>query len=76
MRFVGVAIAPAFLFNIAQCHRQLGNKQEAIKFYRSYLRKVPDAPNAEEVRKLIASLEERDHAGADRDHVLDDDLAW
>ena len=49
---------PAFLFNIAQCHRQLGNNAEAVKFYRSYLRKVPEAPNADEVRKLIGTLEE------------------
>jgi tetratricopeptide (TPR) repeat protein len=29
---------PAFLFNIAQCHRALGHKQEAITFYKSYFR--------------------------------------
>src|SRR5215471_9023085 len=40
---------PAFLYNIAQCYRQLGEKQSAVKFYRSYLRKVPDAPNGDEV---------------------------
>jgi tetratricopeptide (TPR) repeat protein len=48
---------PAFLFNIAQCERQLGKKDEAIKFYRSYLRKMPDAPNRAEVERLIAGLE-------------------
>jgi tetratricopeptide (TPR) repeat protein len=48
---------PSFLFNIAQCHRQLGDKQQAVLFYRSYLRKVPDAPNADEVHRLISSLE-------------------
>jgi len=48
---------PAFLYNIAQCYRQLGDKAEAIKFYRSYLRKVPEAPNREEVKSLVASLE-------------------
>src|SRR5258707_15617719 len=26
----------SFLFNIGQCHRQMGNKQEAIRFYRTY----------------------------------------
>src|SRR5512143_3705253 len=36
---------PAFLFNIAQCYRQLDRKPEAVKFYRSFLRKVPEAPN-------------------------------
>jgi tetratricopeptide (TPR) repeat protein len=48
---------PAILFNIAQCQRQLGNKAEAVKFYRTFLRKVPDAPNAEDVRRLIATME-------------------
>jgi tetratricopeptide (TPR) repeat protein len=48
---------PAFLFNIAQCHRALGQKSEAVSFYRSYLRKAADAPNRGEVERVIASLE-------------------
>ena len=48
---------PTFLFNIAQCQRQLNNKAEAIRFYRNYLIDVPNAPNREEVRQLIAKLE-------------------
>jgi tetratricopeptide (TPR) repeat protein len=48
---------PAFLYNIAQCHRQLDHKSEAVKFYRSYLRNVPDARNRDEVNALVASLE-------------------
>jgi tetratricopeptide (TPR) repeat protein len=48
---------PAFLFNIAQCHRALGHKQDAVTFYRSYLRKSPDAPNREYVQKMITDLE-------------------
>jgi tetratricopeptide (TPR) repeat protein len=48
---------PAFLFNIAQCHRQLGEKPEAVKFYRTYLRKVPAAQNRDEVERIIATLE-------------------
>ena len=47
---------PAFLFNIAQCERQLGELEEAIKFYRSYLRNKPDATNAKEVQKKIDEL--------------------
>jgi tetratricopeptide (TPR) repeat protein len=47
---------PAFLFNIAQCERQLGDFDEAIKFYRSYLRNKPDAGNAKEVQKKIDEL--------------------
>src|SRR5262245_12895186 len=48
---------PSFLFNIAQCHRQLGEKREALVAYRSYLRNLPNAPNAEEVRRIVAQLE-------------------
>jgi tetratricopeptide (TPR) repeat protein len=48
---------PAFLFNIAQCYRQLHNQPEALRFYRTYLRKSPRAQNADEVRELIVTLE-------------------
>jgi tetratricopeptide (TPR) repeat protein len=47
---------PTFLFNIAQCYRQLGNHEKALRFYRTYLIKMPNAPNREEVRQLIAQL--------------------
>lgn len=49
---------PTLLFNIAQCQRQLGQKDDAIKTYRSFLRKVPNAANRGEVEKLIGKLEE------------------
>ena len=48
---------PAFLYNIAQCYRQLGDEVQRDQFYRSYLRKLPDAANADEVRSTISSLE-------------------
>ena len=48
---------PGFLFNIAQCHRQLGQTEEALRVYRSYLRNATNPPNAEEVRGLIARME-------------------
>jgi len=47
---------PAFLFNIAQCERQLGDLDEAIKFYRTYLRNKPDAANKREVERKIDEL--------------------
>jgi tetratricopeptide (TPR) repeat protein len=47
---------PAFLFNIAQCERQLGNLEEAIKFYRTYLRNKPEAGNKREIEKKIDEL--------------------
>jgi tetratricopeptide (TPR) repeat protein len=49
---------PNILFNIAQCHRQLGQSLEAIRVYRSYLRHVPRSPNSEEVRQIVARLEQ------------------
>jgi len=48
---------PAFLFNIAQCHRKLGHTQDAISFYRTYLRRAPNAANRGEVERRIAELE-------------------
>jgi len=48
---------PAFLFNTAQCYRKLGNLQEAVTFYRNYLRKAPASPNRAEVERRIAELE-------------------
>jgi tetratricopeptide (TPR) repeat protein len=48
---------PSLLFNIAQCYRQLNKKEEAIRFYRTYLHEVPDSPNRDSVQQIIASLE-------------------
>ncbi len=46
-----------FLFNIAQCHYRLGAKREALDFYRSYIRRAPNAANRDEVAKRIEELE-------------------
>src|SRR5438046_2871791 len=48
---------PKILFNIGQCYRQLNQKQEAIRLFRSYLHDLPGAPNAEEVRGVIQALD-------------------
>jgi len=50
---------PSMLFNVAQCHRQLGQKRDAVRFYRAYLRDVPAATNRAEVEKLVSDLEEQ-----------------
>jgi tetratricopeptide (TPR) repeat protein len=47
-----------FLFNIAQCHRNLGHLDEAIFSYRKYLTEQPDAENREDVEQQIDDLEE------------------
>lgn len=46
-----------FLYNIAQCHRKIGDAAEALSFYKKYLRERPDAPNRSEVEKRIDELE-------------------
>jgi tetratricopeptide (TPR) repeat protein len=48
---------PAFLYNIAQCHRQLGHAEQAITLYKRYLAASPKASNRAEVEKRIADLE-------------------
>jgi tetratricopeptide (TPR) repeat protein len=50
---------PSFLFNIAQCHRRLGENEAALDFYRKYLRSLPDAPNRADVERTIAELRAR-----------------
>jgi tetratricopeptide (TPR) repeat protein len=50
---------PAFLFNIAQCHRKLGHYKDAIAMYQNYLVGVPDAPNKDVVDSLIKEASER-----------------
>jgi outer membrane protein assembly factor BamD (BamD/ComL family) len=56
---------PIFLFNVGQCHRQLGQKSEAVRFFKTYLAKSPNAPNKNEVMAMINKLEdalEQEHA--------------
>jgi tetratricopeptide (TPR) repeat protein len=49
---------PGFLFNIAQCHRQLGRPERAGFFYRRYLSLSKEEPaNAAMVRELIAEMD-------------------
>jgi tetratricopeptide (TPR) repeat protein len=49
---------PGFLFNIAQCHRQMHNWERAAFFYRRYLDQSPRRPSNEEtVKELIAECE-------------------
>ncbi len=48
---------PVFLYNIAQAHRMAGRPADAAAFYRNYLRKAPDAPNASDVKGWIATLD-------------------
>ncbi|MCA9667675.1 MAG: tetratricopeptide repeat protein [Myxococcales bacterium] len=45
---------PGFLFNIGQCYRREKRHAEALRLYRQYLLKAPDAKNRATVEKLIA----------------------
>ena len=48
---------PAFLFNIAQCYRKLGQDVEALDYYRNYVRRFPTAANRAEVDRRIQEIE-------------------
>lgn len=48
--------APAYLFNIAQCHRKLQNCDRAVFFYERFLDEKPEAANAREVVRWIEEL--------------------
>jgi tetratricopeptide (TPR) repeat protein len=50
---------PALLYNLAQSHRLAGNPEQALHFYRTYLRRVPKAPNKAEIEGRIAALEQQ-----------------
>jgi tetratricopeptide (TPR) repeat protein len=56
---------PAFVFNIAQCHRNLGNSEQAIFFYQRYLSLEPEATNRGVVEDLIVEQQHR----LDQQHV-------
>ncbi len=57
---------PEFLFNIGQCHRNLGNYDEAIFSFRRYLQLVPDADRRPQIEKLIAELRAKKKQAAEK----------
>jgi tetratricopeptide (TPR) repeat protein len=50
---------PDFLFNIGQCHRNLGDYDAAIFSFKRYLKLDPEASNREQVEELISELEDK-----------------
>lgn len=51
---------PGFLFNIAQCHRQLANYERAAFFYGRFVdNSKPEAPNVGLAKDLMADMERR-----------------
>jgi len=45
-----------FLFDIADCYRRLGLRDQARFFYERYLSAAPDAPDREDVEEALAAL--------------------
>ena len=53
-----IKAVPALLFNIAQCHRQLGAMREAATTYKAYLRTAADKdPNRVKAEALLSEVE-------------------
>jgi tetratricopeptide (TPR) repeat protein len=49
---------PAILYNLAQSHRLAGNAEQALRFYKTYLRRAPKGPFKSETESFIAQLEQ------------------
>jgi tetratricopeptide (TPR) repeat protein len=50
---------PEFLFNIAQCQRQLKQYEAAGKSYKAFLASMPHAPNHDAAARLAKEMEDR-----------------
>jgi len=64
-----LATSPLLEFNIALCHERLGERAEALRRYRLYLDRAPQAPNRGAVEEKVARLEkelEADEAARQR----------
>lgn len=53
-RAYALTSAPGLLFNLAQVYRMKKDPEQAVYFYRTYLRLVPNAPNRADVESLLA----------------------
>jgi tetratricopeptide (TPR) repeat protein len=50
---------PDLLYRIGLCYERLGEDQEAVRYYRSFLKEVPDAKERGRIEKQIRVIEER-----------------
>jgi tetratricopeptide (TPR) repeat protein len=50
---------PVTAYNIAVCQEDLKRDAQAIRWYREYLRRAPDAPDKKDVLKTMTALEQR-----------------
>ena len=53
----GIAPSPILEYNMALCYERLGDRSEALRRYRLYLKRVPEAKNRAVVEQKIAQLE-------------------
>ena len=49
---------PALLFNLGQAHRLAGHAAEALRFYKTYLSKLPEAANRADVESKLRELKD------------------
>lgn len=64
LRAYSLRHVPELKYNLAQCQERLGALDRALVSYQEYLRDRPDAPDALEVQRRTASLQERIKSGA------------
>src|SRR5689334_15390066 len=50
---------PVLLYNIAQSYRFLNDFRQAVFFYKSFLRNMPNAPNRAKVEEHIKNMEDQ-----------------
>jgi tetratricopeptide (TPR) repeat protein len=49
---------PKFSYNIGKAFEGMGNQPSALRYYREYLRRLPDAPDAQDVDGHVHQLEQ------------------
>lgn len=54
-----IAPNPAFSYNIGLAYEQLGDPDNALRWYRDYLRELPNAPDRAEIEPRILEAERR-----------------
>ncbi len=62
-----------FLFNIAQCYRNLEDYDRAIFSFKKYLKEKPDADDRDQVEKFISELEDKRDRGEGQKFVKKDE---
>jgi tetratricopeptide (TPR) repeat protein len=54
-----IAPNPAFSYNIGLAYEQLGDHDNALRWYRDYLRELPDAPDRADIEPRVRDAEQR-----------------